>query len=142
MTDRQTTDEVWREVGKQFQALGESLATAFRTAWENEENREHLQDMKTGLEAMVDEVGQAVQDASKSPEAQKVREEVEKAAKSARAAGEQALREAQPHLLSALRKVNTELQEFVRRLEQNRPASEVPADEPAPVNPDVGQAMD
>ena len=48
MTDEQTTGEAWREVGRQFQALGESLATAFRTAWESEENREHVQDMKTG----------------------------------------------------------------------------------------------
>ncbi len=32
MTDEQTTAEPWREVGRQFQALGESLAQAFRTA--------------------------------------------------------------------------------------------------------------
>ncbi len=32
MTNEQTTEETWREVGGQFQALGESLAQAFRTA--------------------------------------------------------------------------------------------------------------
>ena len=82
MTVERTTGEAWYQVGRQFQALGESLATAFRTAWESEENREHLQDMKAGLEAMVDKVGRAVQEANASPEAQKARREVEKAAES------------------------------------------------------------
>ena len=124
MTNEQTTEETWREVGGQFQALGESLAQAFRTAWESEENRQHLRDMQSGLEAMVGEVGQAIKDASASPEGQKVRQEAEKAVASARAAGEHAWQEAQPHLLSALRQVNAELQKMVGRLEEKQPASE------------------
>ena len=105
MTDERTTEEAWREVGRQFQALGEGLATAFRTAWESEENRLHLEGMKTGLEAMVDKVSQAIQVASDSPEVQKVRREAGKAAESARIAGEKALQDARPHLLSALSQV-------------------------------------
>ena len=113
-----TSEEAWHEVGRQFQALGESLAQAFRTAWESEGNREHLQDMKSGLEAMADEVSQAVQEASASPEAHKVREEVEKAAESARVASEQAWQDARPHLVTALRSVNAELQKVIGRLER------------------------
>jgi hypothetical protein len=126
-TDEQTTDESWHEVGRQFKALGESLATAFRTAWESEENRQHLESMKTGLEAMVNQVGQAIQEASASPQGQKVRVEVERAAESARAAGAQALQDARPHLLSALRQVNVELQKVISRLEQKAPTSGGPA---------------
>ena len=70
----QKTEESWREVGDQFRALGESLSRAFRTAWESEENRQHLQGMKSGLKAMVDQVDQAIKDASGSPEGQKVRQ--------------------------------------------------------------------
>ena len=132
MTEEQTTQEAWRQVGGQFQALGESLAQAFRTAWESEENRQHLRDMQSGLEAMVGEVGQAIKDASDSSEGQKVRQEAERAVESARAAGEQAWQEAQPHLLSALRQVNAELQKMVGRLEEKQPASQSPAAEPAP----------
>ncbi len=117
MTNEQTTQEPWHEIGRQFQALGESLAQAFRTAWEDEENRQHLQDMQAGLEAMVGEIGQAIKEAGESPEGQKVRQEVTRAAESARAAGEQALQDAQPHLLSALRQVNAELQKIITRLE-------------------------
>jgi len=126
-TDEQTTDESWHEVGRQFKALGESLATAFRTAWESEENRQHLESMKTGLEAMVNQVGQAIQEASASPQGQKVRVEVERAAESARAAGAQALQDARPHLLSALRQVNVELQKVINRLGQEAPTSGGPA---------------
>jgi hypothetical protein len=118
MSDEQTTEESWREVGRQFEALGESLARAFRAAWESEETRQHLESMKAGLEAMVDQVGQAIKETSASPEAEQVRQEVEKAAESARVAGEKALQEARPHLVSALGQVNAELQKVISRLER------------------------
>jgi len=116
MTDEHTPEESWREVGRQFQTLGESLATAFRTAWESEENNQHLEGMKNGLESMVDQVSQAVRDAGDSPEGQKVRGEVERAAQSAHAAGEKAVQDARPHLLSALNQVNDELQKIISRM--------------------------
>jgi hypothetical protein len=117
VSDEQPTQESWREVGDQFKALGESLSRAFRTAWESEENRQHLESMKSGLKAMVDQVGQALEDASASVEGQKVRREVEKAAESARAAGEKALEEARPHVLSAVRQINAEMEKWIRRME-------------------------
>ena len=113
MTDEHTTDESWREVGRQFQALGEGLAQAFRTAWESEENRQHVENMRAGLESMVEHVSQAIQEACDSPDGQRVRSEVEKAAQSARVAGEKAVQDAQPHLLSALNYVNAELEKII-----------------------------
>ena len=59
MTEEQTTHEAWSEVGRQFQSLGESLAEAFRTAWEDEGNRQQLRDLQTGLEKMANDVAQA-----------------------------------------------------------------------------------
>ncbi len=133
---KQTTDEAWREVGKQFQALGESLAEALRTAWESEETRQHVQNMQDGLEAMVNKVGQAIKEASASPEAQKLRGGAEKAAESVRAAGEQTWQEARPHLLSALNQANAELQKMIGRLKRKGAASEAPA---AGVTPDESE---
>jgi hypothetical protein len=118
MTDEKTTGEAWCEVGRQFQVLGESLAAAFRAAWEDEENRQHLQGMQAGLEAMIEQVGQAVKEASASPEGQRVREGAERAVDSARVAGKQAWQEARPHLISALRQASDELQKMVSRLEE------------------------
>ena len=117
MTEEQTTHEAWSEVGRQFQSLGESLAEAFRTAWEDEGNRRQLRDLQTGLEKMANDVAQAVREASESPEGQKVREETKKAAGSARAAGESAWKDARPHVLSALRSVDAELQKIISKME-------------------------
>ena len=112
------SSDAWRDVGKQFEALGASLATAFRTAWESEENRKRLQGMQAGLEAMVNQVGKAIQETSDSPEAQRARAEAHKAAQSIHAAGQQSWQEARPHLVSALRQVSAELQKAISQLEQ------------------------
>jgi DNA polymerase/3'-5' exonuclease PolX len=135
-TEKQTTDEAWREVGKQFQTLGESLAEAVRTAWESEETRRHVQNMQDGLEAMVDKVDRAIKEASASPKAQKLRGEAEKAAESLREAGEQTWQEVQPHLLSALNQINAELQKMIGHLKGEEPTAEAPAAEAAPGEPE------
>ena len=123
-TEETTSQDAWGEVGAQFQALGESLATTFRTFWEREETREHLQSVKDGLQTMADEVSQAIDEASTSPEAQKAREEVKKAAESARVAGEKAVQDIQPHLLSALTQVNAELQRVIERMQAGKEEAE------------------
>ena len=136
-TEKQTTDEAWREVGRQFQALGESLAEAFRTAWESEENRRHVKNMQEGLEAMIEQVGQALKEADASPEAQKIRGEAEKATESLRTAGEQTWQEVRPRLLSALDQINAELQKMIGRLKEEEPAPEASATaEVAPDKPE------
>lgn len=126
MADEQTPQEqqrvevsgdAWQEVGQQFRALGESLAAAVRAAFEREETQRHLQELQNGLKAMVNEVDQAVREVSASPEGQRVRAEVERAAQTARSTGEQVLREAQPHLVSALRQVGAEIQKMINHLE-------------------------
>jgi len=128
--EKQTTEESWREVGRQFQALGESLAEAFRSAWESEETRQHVQNMQSGLEAMVDRVDQALKEAAASPKGEKLRQEAEKAAETLRAAGEQTWQEAQPHLLSALNQINAELQKMIDRLKGEETTPEAPTAEP------------
>ena len=110
MSEEQVTNEPWHQVGQQFQVLGESLAEAFRTAWEDEGNRQHARDMQAGLEKMVDDIGQAIKEASESPEAKKATE-------SAKAAGSKAWRDARPHVLSALRSVDAELQKVINQME-------------------------
>jgi hypothetical protein len=117
MTEERTNQDAWREVGRQFQSLGESLAEAFRAAWEDEENRQQMHDLRAGLEKMARDIGQAVREASESPEGQKVREEARKAAQSAREAGRNAWQDARPHMVSALRQVDAELQRIITKLE-------------------------
>jgi uncharacterized coiled-coil protein SlyX len=129
--EERTSEEAWSEVGRQFEALGESLAKAFRAAWEREETRRQVQSVQDGLEKMVNKVNRAVEDAGQSPQGQKLRTEAAKTAESLRAAGEQTWQEAQPHLLAALAKINAELKRVVDRMEGRETASQEPPVEAA-----------
>jgi hypothetical protein len=132
--------EAWDEVGRQFAALGASLADAFRAAWDNVENRKRVQEMQSGLETIVDEVGQAIKDTASSEKVQQVKQEAGKAASSAVSAGEQTVQEVRPHLINALRAVNDELQRFIQRIESQRPAeSGTPAETPAAPEPPASE---
>ncbi len=113
-------EESWQDVGKQFQELGESLAQAFRTAWENEENQRRLQEMRTGLESMVKEVGQAIDETASSPQGQKIREEAGRTVEALRSAGEQTAQELRPQLINALQQLNIELQKLIERMNQRK----------------------
>jgi hypothetical protein len=127
----QPTEDAWREMGRQFQALGENLAAAFRAAWEDEGNRQQLREMRVGLETMASRVGQTIDEAAASPEGQRARQEVEQAAHSAHAAGRQAWQDARPHVASALRQVIAELEKMASRMEEQRSVAEGEAQESA-----------
>jgi len=130
------TADAWRQVGQQFEALGNSLAAAMRTAWHDESTRRGLRDMQTGLETMVNQVNQAIQEAAVSPDAQKVRTEAERAAHSLRAASEKTWQESKPQVVSALRQFSAELQKAISKLEEAKPAAPeapaTPSDQPKP----------
>jgi len=112
----------WQEVGRQFQTLGESLAQTVRTTWESEETQRRLQEMRTGLESMVRQVGQAIDDSAKTPQGQKVRQDANRAAEAVRSATEQTIQDVRPQLITALQQLNNELQKLVSRMEE-RPKS-------------------
>lgn len=126
---QQSSAEAWREVGRQFAALGETLAAAFRAAWGNEDTRRHVKEMQEGVETMVDEVSQAIKQTAASPEGQQVRQQVEKVTASARDAGDRAFQEAQPHLLAALRDIDAELQKMISHMSPEAPSPGAPSDE-------------
>jgi phage-related minor tail protein len=117
----QATRDAWDEVGRQFQILGETLAAAFRASWHSPEQRKRVQAMQGSLEDMVKHADQAIQDAAASPHAQEARQEAKKVAESLRDAGEQTVQEVRPHLLSALKQVNDELQKLVNRMDSSTP---------------------
>jgi hypothetical protein len=108
MSDEQTSQQTdlppstpadpWKEVGRQFEALGQSLAAAFRAARDNEENRQRVKTMQTGLESLVNQVGQAIRKLPTRP-AHKARTEAE-SCRVLRTAGFKTWQESRPHLVS------------------------------------------
>ncbi len=130
--EAKTTDDVWRDVGRQFDALGRSLSQAFRATWESEETRKQVEKLGDGLDKAAKQIEEAIKKADSSPEAQKLREDADKAADSLRTAGEKAWQDARPHLLSALAQFNAELQKMVERLrEQEKATGETPVESEA-----------
>ncbi len=128
MTEKKSTEEAWRQVGRQLETLGESLASTFRTAWQKSEGSQEVQNMQTGLEAMVDKVGQAIKEVGATAEEKGVRQRMEETAEALHTAGSQTFEEARPHIVSALNQVNAELQKLIRNLQGG---TEPPPDEPA-----------
>jgi chaperonin cofactor prefoldin len=110
----QTLEDSWKEVGKQFEALGQGIAQAFRAAVNSGQARE----MKGSLESMMHDISKAIEDASATPEGHKLREETNRTVDTLRAAGEHTVREARPHVISALKQLNDELQKLVNKIEQ------------------------
>ncbi|GAB4540488.1 MAG: hypothetical protein Kow0063_30330 [Anaerolineae bacterium] len=116
------TRQAWEDVGHQFERLGESLATAFKTVWESEETQQHVESFRKGLQSMVDEVSAAVSKTLAAPEAQQVKAEAQKAAESAQQATERTVEEMRPQITRALKQVNVELQKLIERLEAEKKA--------------------
>lgn len=114
---RPSADDSWQEVGRQFQTLGESLAQAFRATKNNVASRQQVQEVRDGLQAMVREVSQAIDEGIKTPEAHHVKDEAVKAAEKLVSAGEQTVQDARPLLINALHDVNNELQKLIEKME-------------------------
>ncbi len=107
----------WDEVSQQFMALGNSLASALKATVDSEENRQYLDQMQAGISEAAAQISKATQDAVNSEEAQKVKSEVGKAAAAAKEAGQQTADSMQPHILEAFRKIRTELDGVISRME-------------------------
>ena len=123
-----TADQTWAEVGRQFRSLGDSLAAAFKSSWESEETRQHLEKMQAEIEAMATEVARSTRQAVESEEGHKIKVEVENAAESVRAAGQQTAEELQPHLLNAFRQIRSELDQIINRMEETGEKDAPPSD--------------
>jgi plasmid stabilization system protein ParE len=131
-----TSEGSWQEVGRQFQALGESLAQAMHAAWGNEATQRRVQEMRTGLESMARDIGKAVEDTASSPQGQKFREEAHHTAETLRSATEQTVQEIRPQLINALQTLNDELQKLVNRIEKSpAPGSTPPGSDSKPDQP-------
>lgn len=114
-TSQKSSPDSWREVSESFKSLGGSLAAAFKETWENEEIRQKL---RQSMDSLADGINQAVGEAKESEEAQQIRGEMGKAAKSAQDVGAQAFRDVKPHVVASLRQLSAELQKMTDRLER------------------------
>lgn len=109
--------ESWKEVGRQFESLGQALGEAFRAAWGTVENRPGAQDLRSGFESLVRQVSAAIDESAATPQAQQLKEEAKKTAEKVSRVGEQTVQEARPHVVNALRTVSEELQKVASKMD-------------------------
>ncbi|RME51333.1 MAG: hypothetical protein D6796_01180, partial [Caldilineae bacterium] len=106
MTEEQTTpppDETgqaiksqWEAIVRDFQSLGQSIAETVKDAWQDEANRQQLQELGDSMKRVADQIVDAVDEALKSPAATEVKSEFKKAPETVKEAGQRVYSEAQP----------------------------------------------
>lgn len=110
----QDVGDTWKDVGKQFEALGQGISEAFRAVM----NSSQARDAQADLEKMVLDINMAVKRAADSPEGQKIRSETARTVDTIKAATRQTGEEMRPQVISALKKLNAELQKLIERIEK------------------------
>jgi hypothetical protein len=105
---------------RQFQELGQRLATTARAAWQSEQRQDLQQEIKDGLRSVRDQLNDAVEGARSSARTQEmagnVKEQVNRASESVRSGD--FLGEVRDGLATGLRELNEQLRRFTERLEQ------------------------
>jgi len=114
------TDAADREdLLRQFQELGQRLATTARAAWQSEQRQDLQQEIKDGLRSVRDQLNDAVDGARSSARTQEmtdnVKEQVNRASESVRSGD--FLGEVRGGLALGLRELNEQLRRFTERLE-------------------------
>jgi hypothetical protein len=104
---------------RQFQELGQRLATTARAAWQSEQRQDLQQEIKDGLRSVREQLNDAIEGARSSARTQevadKVKEQVSRASETVRSGD--VLGEVRSGLAMGLRELNEQLRRFTERLE-------------------------
>jgi hypothetical protein len=107
--EEKTQEQIWDEVGQQFEAMGKSLTDAVNDTTQDEETKQGLKRIQADFKATIGQMNRKVQaskESGESPdldeEANKLGELSEMLGEQAKAAGEGTAQEVQPHLSGAL----------------------------------------
>jgi chromosome segregation ATPase len=119
-SEQPSSREAWQEVGREFEALGASLASALRSARQRSDTAERTEGLQQGLRAMIDQLRQAIEEGTATPEAQQVRAEAARTAETVRTAAEATVQEVRPALVNALRQLNEEIARLSRGADRVR----------------------
>ncbi len=131
-TPHGSTESQWDAVAQDFQRLGESIADALKSAWQNENTQRQIHDLKEGLHTMAEQVGQTVTEAKETIAGEEVKSEVKKAAEDVKGLGEKVYSEAKPVLLDVLKTIDDGIRKMIERLETPAAAeTETPGESPA-----------
>ena len=111
---RKTEDASTSDVTSEFRLLGQNLKEILQSAWESEERRKLQREIEAGLSELGRTLNQTVEEVRESPTGQRIKSEAEGLRGRIHSGElESQLRE---DLLSALRRVNAELEKAASKM--------------------------
>lgn len=125
-TNRGSADSQWDAVAKDFQRLGESIAEAVKSAWQNETTQRQVHDMQEGLHSLTEQVGEAVEEAKQTITSEEVKTEVKKTAEEVKGLGSKVYSETKPVLLDVLKTLDEGIRKMIERMEAAPTKPEAP----------------
>ena len=130
--DTAQQENQWDAVAKDFQALGETMAGAIKSAWTNESTQSQVKDLKHGLQNMADQVGHALDEAKDTINNNEVKGEFKKATTEVKDFGGKVYSESKPFFLDVLKSINAGIASMIDKLEPHNvtPTPDGPVDEP------------
>ena len=130
--DQPKASDAWSEVGRQVQTLGETLAAAFKATIQDEQVQQHLDRVQSDLNAAGEQISQKAKEASDSMKNMNVDEETRKIGEEVQATGRDLADEIQPHLINALKKIQTGIDQIVDNLGSEAAQPTADAEDAAP----------
>lgn len=122
----------WREVVAQIEALGEAIGQWAKAAVKDPDNKRRVAELREKLDGLGDKIGDAVEGASESEAAQKVKEAAGKAGDAIKDFGEKVGDEVAPKMASAFSAAADKLRGAAERMEDK-----IRGDDDEEASPDV-----
>lgn len=112
------------DVARELQELGRNLANILKDAWDSEERRRLQEEIRAGMSDLSSTVDKAVSEFHASPTGQRMKEDIRDFRERVRAGEvDQKIRN---EILTALKRVNEELEKATRKTPPPPPPTDVP----------------
>jgi hypothetical protein len=133
--------ESWQEIGRQVSELFEKISAAFRVAWTEERHgstaaQEEARGLQADLRAAADRVERVMKRVATETE-----QERGATLEATRGVSERTVSEARTAAISGLKSLNQQLDQLVKRLDQQPGERTAPPTEPPPPSQDVEGQM-
>ncbi len=115
--DQSTNANHWDAIRRDFQNLGQSIASAVKDMWQDDKCREQLGELRSSLENIGNQVGKVVDEAVDRSKAKNVKAEAQRAVDEVKDVGGKVYTETKPHLVYALKTLDDTIQKVIARLE-------------------------
>lgn len=131
------TSAAWEDVKRALDELGSSVAQWAASVKDDPENRRHIEELKTGINDLGDELGRIVDKAAQSDVGRTVGGAAQKAGDAIGDTARKVGTEAGPHVAAAFRSVAEGMRKAAESVESKVASADGPSPAPAPPVPPI-----